>query len=100
MRQKIGSLVAVVGLLAASPALAGPAASNGIASNRAALGLPIGQQDNTDCTPTQDHPCTATDDSGGKSHTGTLLVALGAIAAVGAGIAAAAQHGNHPPVSP
>jgi hypothetical protein len=86
-------MIAMTGqAVAATPAVA----ANGIASNRTALAL--GQNaSGGGTTPTQSD-VSGTDSSG--SHTATLLIALGALAAIGLGVAAAAGGGNHPPVSP
>lgn len=78
--------------IAASPA----ASAKGIASNRTALALGQGAS-GSGAAPAQSDESGA--DSSG-SHVSTLLIALGAIAAIGLGAAAAAGGGNHPPVSP
>lgn len=90
-----------VAILVAAFAMAGQAvaatprvSANGIASNRTALAL--GQGGSGGAAPVQG------DEAAGSSgsHIGTLLILLGAIAAVGLGVAAAAGSPNHPPVSP
>ncbi len=90
----------------ASIAAASPADPVGLASNRAALGMPIGTAAGADaepCIPTEGVRIACTSNSGSSALAGGrtgVFVLLGAIAAIGLGVAAAAGGSSRAATSP
>jgi hypothetical protein len=100
----VSALMVAQATAAVATPLAGASMGNGIDSNRAALGLPVDARVSSCVAPVGSTTASCGADASNLAGGGlTLLIALGALAAVGLGVYAGTHHDHHhgsTPVSP